>query len=62
MLYAWRYGAAPSFKSQIILRCKASNTAGNATDYYIAKIDYKSVDKNQNLENNAALSIKFSIR
>lgn len=39
-----------------------SNTDGNATDYYIAKVEYKSVDKNQNLENNAALSIKFSIR
>lgn len=36
--------------------------AGNATDYYVLKVEYKSVDGNQNIENLAALTIKASIK
>lgn len=36
--------------------------AGNAVDYYVLKVEYKSVDGNQNIENLAALTIKASIK
>lgn len=36
--------------------------AGNATDYYVLKVEYKSVTGNQNIENLAALTIKASIK
>lgn len=36
--------------------------AGNATDYYVLKVEYRSVDGNQNIENLAALTIKASIK
>lgn len=36
--------------------------AGNATDYYVLKVEYKSVAGNQNIENLAALTIKASIK
>lgn len=36
--------------------------AGNATDYYVLKVEYRSVAGNQNIENLAALTIKASIK
>lgn len=36
--------------------------AGNAVDYYVLKVEYKSVAGNQNIENLAALTIKASIK
>ena len=36
--------------------------AGNAVDYYVLKVEYKSVSGNQNIENLAALTIKASIK
>lgn len=39
----------------------ASNAAGNVTDYYALKVEYRSVDANQNIENEAALTLKVTI-
>lgn len=36
--------------------------AGNTTDYYVLKVEYRSVEGNQNIENLAALTIKASIK
>ena len=36
--------------------------AGNTTDYYVLKVEYRSVKGNQNIENLAALTIKASIK
>lgn len=36
--------------------------AGNTTDYYVLKVEYRSVNGNQNIENQAALTIKASIK
>lgn len=36
--------------------------AGNAVDYYVLKVEYRSVTGNQNIENLAALTIKASIK
>ena len=39
----------------------ASNAAGDVTDYYALKVEYRSVDANQNIENEAALTLKVTI-
>lgn len=39
----------------------ASNAAGDETDYYALKVEYRSVDANQNIENEAGLSLKVTI-
>lgn len=39
----------------------ASNKDGNETDYYALKVEYRSVDKNQNIENGASLTLKVTI-
>ena len=36
--------------------------AAGTTTYYVAKVEYLDVDKNQNIENDATLDIKFSIK
>ncbi len=35
---------------------------GNATKYYVLKVEYKNTGSNQNIENDAALSLKASIK
>ncbi len=42
----------------------ASNVSikGNEYHYYVLKVEYKSIDGNQNIENQAAVSIKASIK
>ena len=39
----------------------ASNKDGNETDYYALKVEYRSVDANQNIENEAGLTLKVTI-
>lgn len=36
--------------------------AAGVTDYYVLKVEYKAIDANQNIENQAAVSIKASIK
>ena len=41
---------------------KVRTIPGDSTDYYVLKIDYRNNNANQNIENNAALNFKVSIK
>ena len=49
-------------RTQETLNAKASEEADTVSNYYVMKVDYINVNKNQNIENNASVSLRIDIQ